>query len=407
MADHSPSAGAADAGGAVDRRPLAGVRVLDLTRLLPGGYATAMLADLGADVLKVEQPGKGDYIRAFPPYTADGESAYHLALNRGKRSITINLSTPDGVTIFRELAAAADVVIESFRPGVMDRLGVGYAALREANPGLIFVAISGYGASGARAQEAGHDIDYLARAGVLGVSGRGEYGPWQPGVQVADIGGGGLPAVVAVLAALLVRDRTGEGQFCDVSMTDGARAWLIMQAAAYAVSGQLPGPGTDVLAGGLACYRVYACADGRHVAVGALEPQFFAVLVQTLGRPELADLHLRVDRQEELAGTLAEIFRTRTRDEWATTFEGVDACVAPVQDFAEAFDDPVAAGTVTHITLPDGTAMPVLALAPGLTATPARPGGLPSALGADTDDVLAGIGRTPEEVAELRSRGVV
>lgn len=389
--------------------PLDGVRVLDLTRLLPGGFATAILADLGADVLKVEQPGIGDGIRTYPPYTGDGRSAYHLGLNRGKRSLTLNLSTPEGVEIFRELASGADVVVESFRPGVMDRLGVGYAALREVNPGLVYVAISGYGATGERAREAGHDIDYLAHAGVLNSSGKPGHGPWQPGVQVADIGGGALPAVVAVLAALRVRDRTGEGQFCDVSMTDGARAWLVLQAAAYAVAGQVPRPGEDLLAGGLACYRVYACADGRYVAVGALEPQFFARLVEVLGIPEVAAWHLDPARQGELAGRLAEIFATRTRDEWAEVFRGVDACVAPVRDLAEALDDPVAAqrGMVTHTELPDGTRFPVLALTPVFSATPARPGGPPSDLGADTDDVLAGLGRTPGQIADLRARGVV
>jgi alpha-methylacyl-CoA racemase len=389
--------------------PLEGVRVLDLTRLLPGGFATAVLADLGADVLKVEQPGTGDYVRAFPPYTRDGRSAYHLALNRGKRSLTLNLSTPEGAQILRDLARDADVLVESFRPGVMDRLGVGYRALREVNPGLVYVAISGYGATGGRTREAGHDIDYLAYAGVLNSTGRPGDGPWQPGVQVADLGGGALPAVVAVLAALRVRDSTGEGQFCDVSMTDGARAWLVMQAAAFAVTGQVPAPGSDTLAGGLACYRVYACAGGGYVAVGALEPQFFARLVEVLGVPELAAWHLDPSRQDELARRLAAVFATRTRDEWTEAFRGVDACVAPVLDLAEALDDPVAAerGTVAHTDLPDGTRFPVLALTPTLSATPARPGGPPSDLGADTDDVLAGLGRTPEQIADLRARGVV
>lgn len=389
-------------------RPCDGIRVLDLTRLLPGGFATAVLADLGADVIKVEQPGQGDYIRAYPPYSSDGRSAYHLALNRGKRSVTLDLSTPDGAGILRDLVSGADVLVESFRPGVLDRLGVGYRALRAVNPGLVYAAITGYGSTGDRAHQAGHDIDYLAHAGVL--AGSGPPGsPWQPSVQVADLGGGALPAVVAVLAALRVRDRTGEGQFCDVSMADGARAWLVLQAAAYGMTGHIPGPGTDTLSGGLACYRVYACADGRHVAVGALEPRFFLALVTSLGVPELAGWHLDPARQDELARRFAEIFATRTRDGWTELFDGVDACVAPVRDLGEALDDDVAVGRgmVTRTALPDGTLFPVLALTPTLSATPARPGDLPAHLGADTDDVLAGLGRSAEQIADLRARGVV
>lgn len=389
-------------------RPCDGVRVLDLARLLPGGFATAMLADLGADVVKLEQPGQGDQVRAYPPYASDGRSAYHLALNRGKRSVTLDLSTPDGAAILRELVSTADVLVESFRPGVMDRLGVGYPALRAVNPALVYVAITGYGATGPLAREAGHDIDYLAHAGVLAGSGSPD-GPWQPSVQVADIGGGALPAVVAVLAALRVRDRTGEGQFCDVSMTDGARAFLVLQAAAYGLTGHQPAPGAGELSGGLACYRVYRCADGRHVAVGALEPRFFGILVTTLGVPELAGWHLDPARQDELARRLAEIFATGTRDEWVERFDGLDACVAPVRDLGEALDGQVAArrGTVSSVTLPDGTPFPVVALTPTLSATPARPGDLPGHLGADTDDVLAGLGRSPGQIADLRTRGVI
>lgn len=389
--------------------PLDGLRVLDLTRLLPGGFATAILADLGAEVLKVEQPGRGDYIRAYPPYAGDGQSAFHLALNRGKRSLTLDLSGADGAALLGELVAGADVLVESFRPGVMDRWGVGYAALREINPRLVYVALTGYGSTGDRRDEAGHDIDYLAHAGVLTSQGPAEAGPWQPGVQVADVGGGALPAVVATLAALRARDRTGCGQFCDVSMTDGARAFLVLQAAAYALTGQVPQPGADTLSGGLACYRVYRCADGGHVAVGALEPQFFAALVTTLGVPELVGWHLDPARQAELAGRLSAIFATRTRDEWGEVFAGVDACVAPVRDLAESLADPVAAerGTVRTTELADGTPFPVLALTPVLSETPARPGGPPSALGADTDAVLTALGRTAEQIAALRDRGVV
>jgi alpha-methylacyl-CoA racemase len=380
----------------VTAAPLDGVRVLDLSRLLPGGYATLMLAELGADVVKVEQPGRGDYIRAFPPYTTDGRSALHATLNRGKRSVAIDLSTVDGVAAFRELARAADVLVESFRPGVADRLGVGYAQLRAANPGLVYVAISGYGATGERAGVAGHDINYLGIAGVLGLTGTPAAGPWQPAVQVADIGGGALPAVIAVLAALRVRDRTGEGQFCDVSMTDGAQAWLQLYAAAHAVTGQLPRPGVEQLSGGLACYRVYGCADGRQVAVGALEPQFFTRLLDVLGLPELAGWHLDPARQAELTERIAAVFATRPRDDWAAAFAGVDACVTPVLDLAEALADragrdPGAAGEQGL----DGTRLPTLPTAPALSASPARALATAPGLGEHTAAVFAELGQAP------------
>jgi alpha-methylacyl-CoA racemase len=392
----------------VSARPLDGIRVLDLSRLLPGGYATLILAELGADVLKVEQPGRGDYIRAWAPRPASGDSALHHALNRGKRSVTLDLSHSAGAELFRELVASADVLVESFRPGVMDRLGLGYATLHEQNPGLVYAAISGYGATGGRAGVAGHDIDYLALAGVLGLAGPVRGGPWQPPVQVADLGGGALPAVIAILAALRVRDATGAGQFCDVSMTDGVRSWLLLAVAGYAATGLLPRASTDPLAGGLACYRVYACADGRHVAVGALESAFFARLLDVLDLSELAPAHLDPTRQDELASRLGAAFATRTRDEWAAAFADVDACVTPVLDLAEALADPVARerGTITQTTLPDGTPFPGLATMPALSDTPACVGGPAPALGEHSEQVLAELGRTPAQIADLRARGV-
>src|SRR5437764_3095256 len=291
--------------------PLAGTRVLDLSRLLPGGYCTLLLADLGADVIKVEEPGKGDYIRWMPPYTSDGQSAPHLMLNRGKRSVTCNLKSDDGRAFLRDLARDADVLIESFRPGVLDRLGVGYEALRSVNPGLIFVAISGYGADGPYVHRAGHDINYLGYAGVLSITGHPQAGPWQPGVQIGDLGGGGLMALVAILTALHARERTGEGQFCDVAMTDGAFSWLSIDASTYAVTGEPPTIGSERLNGGLAAYGVYRCSDDRYLTVGALERQFFDALTSALGVPELADWHIDPARQVELRQRLQDIFASK------------------------------------------------------------------------------------------------
>jgi crotonobetainyl-CoA:carnitine CoA-transferase CaiB-like acyl-CoA transferase len=389
--------------------PLAGLQVLDLSRLLPGGYCTLVLADLGADVLKIEEPGKGDYIRWLTPMTSSGESGPHLALNRGKRSMTLNLKTDEGRALLRDLARTADVLVESFRPRVMDRLGVGYEALREVNAGLVYAAISGYGATGPYVDRAGHDIDYLAYAGALSFSGHASTGPWPPGLQIGDLGGGGLLALVAILTALRVRDATGEGQFCDISMTDGVFSWLSIHAGAYAATGRPPQPGREHLNGGFAWYAVYECADGRHVAVGALEPQFFAVLAKVLDCTDLLEAQLDPLRQDEVRERMAAAFATRSRAEWLAELEPLDSCVAPVNDLDEAFADPQlqARGMVAEHVLPDGTRFRQVGVVPRLSATPGRVGTPASPLGADTDDVLAALGRSADDIATLRAAGVV
>jgi crotonobetainyl-CoA:carnitine CoA-transferase CaiB-like acyl-CoA transferase len=389
--------------------PLAGLRVLDLTRLLPGGYATRVLADLGADVVKVEEPGRGDYLRWMPPFASTGEGAMHLTLNRGKRSVTCDLRRDGGREALRRLVADADVLVESYRPGVMDRLGVGYDALRAVNPRLVYVAITGYGSDGPYVDKAGHDIDYLGYAGALSFTGHPETGPWQPGLQIADLGGGAWPAVVATLAALRVRDASGEGQFCDVSMTDGVLSWLSIHAGAYAATGESPHIGREILNGGYACYGVYRCADGRYVAVGALEPAFFTALLDGLALGELAPWHLDPDRQNELRARIAEVLATKPRDEWVERFAGTDACVAPVNDVAEAFADPsaIARGMVVERPLADGTPFAQVGVVPRFAATPGQVGDWPAPLGADTDDVLTAAGASDADLARWRAEGAV
>jgi alpha-methylacyl-CoA racemase len=401
--------------------PLHGVRVLDLTRLLPGGFATMVLADLGADVVKVEQPGAGDGSRWAPPYAATGEGALHLLLGRGKRSVTCDLSGDAGRAVFLDLVRDADVLVDSFRPGVLDRLGVGRAVLAEANPRLVQVALTGYGAEGERAAEAGHDVNYVATAGLLSLTGAAA-GPVLPGTQVADLSGA-LWAVVAVLSALQQRSATGRGQVCDVSLTAAALTTTAIPAAAYAVDGRVPGRGTEWFNGGMAAYGVYRCADGGHVAVGALEPKFFAALCAALGEPDLEPLHLDAARQGELRERLSAIFATRSRDEWAAHFAGTDACVTPVLDLAEAM---AASSAVGKVPLRDGSVMAQV----GLPFTRAE-GGAPSAaawspaaefdgkapgsraghpapgLGEHTAELLAALGYDAARVAALREAGAV
>jgi crotonobetainyl-CoA:carnitine CoA-transferase CaiB-like acyl-CoA transferase len=314
-------------------RSLDGIRILDLTRLLPGAVATQWLADAGAEVIKIEQPGAGDYARSL---FSDGESPVFEATNRGKKSIVLDLKSDDGRAAFLALVETADVLIESFRPGVMARLGFSYEQLRARNPRLVFVAITGYGQSGPYRELAGHDINYLAMAGVLDLIGIKGGPPCVPGVQVADIAGGSMQAVMGVLMALVARSRTSEGQFVDVSMTGGSAALLAVPLAQYRANGRPLSRGDGILGGGHACYNVYCCRDSRWVAVGALEPKFWANLCRALGCDDLiADQFASEQRQTEMKQRVQSIFLERDASEWFELLGNKDCCLTPVRSINE------------------------------------------------------------------------
>ncbi|MCA9603079.1 MAG: CoA transferase, partial [Myxococcales bacterium] len=309
---------------------LTGLRVLDLSRLLPGPFATMVLADLGATVDKVEDPAGGDYLRLMPPQV-DGMCAAFWALNRGKRSLVLDLKSEAGRAAFLDLVPTYDVLVESFRPGVMDKLGLGYGALSARSPGLIFASLSGYGATGPLTKRAGHDLNYLARSGVLGLTGpEATKGPPQlPGVQIADIGGGALFAVVGILAALEERRRTGRGQFLDISLAEGAVSFGL-----FGLMGALAGlsgaRGDDVLTGGIAPYNTYVSKDGVPVTVAALEPKFWMAFCQATGlEPDLEAL-APGPHQAKLKQRVAETVAARTADEWRAFGESHDCCVEVV-----------------------------------------------------------------------------
>ena len=386
--------------------PLAGIRVLDLSRLLPGPYASLVLADLGADVVKVEDRGGGDYLRWMPPLAGEQSGAFH-ALNRNKRSLALDLKAPGGPAVLKRLAARADVVLESFRPGVLDRLGVGWEALREANPRLVLCSISGYGQEGPYRGLAGHDLNYCALAGVLAVNGPADR-PLPLGIQVADFCGGAWPAVAGILAALLGRGVTGRGAHVDIAMADGVAAMLTMPQAMADARGSPLRREAELLNGGAASYRTYRTADGRHVALGALEPQFFARFCAGAGRPELADRQFDDDRGA-LVEELAALFATRTRDEWTRLGLAQDCCLAPVLEGDEPRADPQlqARGLFLEVETPwEGKSMPSLATPvrlAGVTA-PQRPA---PRLGADTEAVLLEAGFSAVEVTGLAGAGVV
>ena len=318
---------------------LDGITVLDLTRLLPGAVATQWLVDFGAQVIKIEQPGIGDGARnSFAK--AGAENPIFALTNRGKKSAEIDLKDPAGKAAFLKLAAAADVVIEGFRPDVMDRLGVGWDALQALNPRLIYAALTGYGREGKFAALAGHDINYLALSGVLDLIGPKDGPPALAGIQIADLAGGSMLAVIGILLALEARQRTGRGQRVDVSMFDGSAAMLPVPVSAMQATGQPPGRGNELLSGRYACYHVYAAAAGSYVSVGALEPKFWQNLCRELDCADLvADQYAEEPRQSEIKRKLAEKFLTATAEEWFTRLGAKDCCVAPVRNLKDAIHD--------------------------------------------------------------------
>jgi alpha-methylacyl-CoA racemase len=390
---------------------LSDIRVLDLSRLLPGGFCSLLLADLGAGVLKVEDTGAGDYLRwSTPGYDGaddSAKSALFLALNRGKRSIRLNLKEEGGREVLLRLARDHDVLLESFRPGVLERLGVGYERLREENPGLVYCAITGYGQDGPYTGRSGHDMNYLGLNGLLGLTGEPGGPPVQPAGQIADIGGGALMAAFGVLAALRERERSGQGQLVDVSMFDGSLSWLAMVAAKYLCDREVPARGDLELAGRLICYRPYACRDGW-VTLGALEPKFWREWCRGVGREDL------IERQFERPGSDAHaeverVFLERTRAEWQEFASRHDCCLEPVLDLDEALDAELvrAREMIVELEQPGAGGVPLLGVPLKLSRTPGAPAGPAPALGEHTGEVLASLGYSAEDIAALERAGAV
>jgi crotonobetainyl-CoA:carnitine CoA-transferase CaiB-like acyl-CoA transferase len=331
------------------------VRVLDLTRLLPGPVCTLYLADLGADVVKVEDTGAGDYARHLGnrPGTV---SAFYRAVNRNKRSIALDLKHPEGRAAFRALAARADAIVESFRPGVVASLGVAYDDVAAVNPRIVYASISGYGQDGPRAQAAGHDINYLGYAGVLDQTGTRDGPPALCNLQIADLLGGAATAAIALLAALLGAQRTGRGRYVDVAMADASLAHNIFALHALTQWGRTLPRGADLLTGGVPCYGVYGTQDGRWLAVGALEDKFWQRLCATIGRPNLAPLGFALgDEGARVRRELEAVFAAAPLAQWTERFASVDCCVTPILTLDEALDDPQFAARGMAVARSDGS----------------------------------------------------
>jgi crotonobetainyl-CoA:carnitine CoA-transferase CaiB-like acyl-CoA transferase len=382
-------------------KPLRGIRVLDLSRLLPGPYCTLLLADLGAEVVKVEDVEGGDYIRAMGPVIG-GQSAYFLALNAGKKSVALNLKSPAGLGIFMRMAARADVVVEGFRPGTADRLGIGYEAMKTVNPRIVYCSISGYGQDGPERDRAGHDLNYIARAGILGLCGRPGGVPAIPPVQIADLSSA-MFAALGITAALRESERTGEGRYLDIGMMDSALAWMVMPVAEYA-AGERGGRGRLPLTGKHPCYNVYRTKDGHDICLAALESKFWQAFCRTMGREDLLPLQFS-ERPEDFAAFEA-LFAGRTRDEWAQLLKATDFCCEVVPTLSEVLISPQAKhrGLVRDIRTGDQANI--------LLGHPLRGSGThePAACpghGEHTAGVLSELGVTDREMEELEAAGVV
>ena len=397
---------------------LEGVRVLDLATVGPAARASRILADYGASVTKVGAVPRAGGVQITPPF-------YAYSGNRGMTRALFDLKSADGRNAFLGLVAEADVVIESFRPGVADRLGIGYAALREANPAIILCSTSGYGQDGPRRDWAGHDINYLATSGFLDCSGRQADGrPALPGATVADIAAGGMQAAMAIMAALLRRERDeqnrqgehtrqGEhprqGEHIDVSIADGAFTMMSLYVDEYLATGNEPGPGHYILTGRYACYDTYRCADGRYVSVGAIEPRFWANLCELIGLPQFASQQTEDDAQDEIRDALAAKFATEDRDHWVELLGPADTCVAPVNTVAEAVEDPHTTARALVVDAVSETDGPFRQSAPGWAGTVPPDGAyeVAAADSTDTESLLASAGLDAHEIERMLDEGVI
>ena len=389
--------------------PLSSLKVLDFSALLPGPFGTMILADLGADVLRIESPSRPDMVRMLPPMD-EGVSAVHGYLNRSKRSLAVDLKKPDGQALVQRLVKDYDIVVEQFRPGVMDRLGVGYEQLRQHNPRLIYCSITGYGQTGPYRDRAGHDLNYLAIAGMTASNGRRQSGPAPMAFQVADVAGGSCHAVMAILAAVIERQHSGEGQYIDISMTDAAFSLHALNAPPALLGGQDPGLEDTQLNGG-SFYDCYQTADGRWFSVGGIEPQFFSQFCQAIGRPDLAGrgLAMQPDIVAEVKEGIATAMKQKTFAEWQQVFAALDCCTEPVLSFSEACQHPQLAERQMVVEVPTPGGGRQRQVASPFRFSRSRPAYRFSGtrLGSHTDEVLAEQGMTPEQIAALRKTGVI
>ncbi len=385
----------------MSNKPLRGIRVLDLSRLLPGPYCTLLLADLGAEVIKIEDVTVGDTIRIMGPFLGS-QSTYFLALNPGKKSLAVDLKAPAGRAIFLKLAETASIIVESFRPGTVDRLGVGYEAVKAVRPGIVYCSISGFGQNGPDRSRAGHDLVYLARAGVLGLNGWPGGLPAIPPVQIADLSSG-MYAAVGILAALRESERTGVGSFLDIGMMDSAMAWLVMTVAEHA-AGERGGRGDRPLTGKHPCYNVYRTRDGHDIGLSALEPKFWQGFCLRMGRPDLLDRQYSEKAEDSVE--IEAIFAARTKNEWREFLKGTDFCCEVVSTLEEALSDPQVRHRGIIQSTKAGGRPNIQVNHPLKTERDREPAACPE-LGEHSFDLLRDLGYSDEEMAGFEAARII
>ncbi len=389
--------------------PLSGVRIVDLTRLYPGPFGTQLLGDLGAEVIKVEDKNSPDYIRFFPP-TFKKEGAGYIAVNRNKKSFVLDLRSEKGKELFFRLVEKADVVVEQFRPGVIDKMGLGYDRAKAVNPAIIYCSITGFGQTGPYANIPGHDLNYMGLAGISDIIGPKSGHPVVPGIQVADVAGGGLMSVIGILSAIIARRATGKGQHVDVSMFDGILPFMGMIFSNYKAGGGLPERGNTFLSGSLVCYDIYRTKDDRYMTMGALEFKFWKRFCELVERPEWTDKQFVEGKEnKELRAELSELFLTRTRDEWVDLFRGEESMCEAVLSIDEVENDPhaIARKMIIEMDHPTEGTIKGIGVPIKFSETEATDIAPPPILGQHNEEVLSLIGLSPAEIEKLRADGII
>lgn len=390
--------------------PLSGIKVLDLSTMYPGPLCTMTLADFGAEVIRIEPTKGGDLWRYSLPLV-NGLGMPYLQVNRNKKSMNLNLKETEGREIFYRLAADADVIVEQYRPGVAERLGVDYETIRKRNPRIVYCSISGFGQDGPYRLLSGHDINYISYAGILGLSARKGERPALPGVQIGDIGGGALYAVIGILTALMGVKNGGPGQYIDTAMLDGAVSLMAWNASGYLANGQAVEPEGNILLGQLACYNIYETKDRRYLSLGAVEAHLWQNFCRKIGKPEYGDWQRDVSRQPEMMAFLSGLFKSKTLAEWKEELADTDCCWAPVATVAEALSDPQVQhrNMIIEMTDPQGEygTVKMVGSPIKLSETPARQALFPPRKGEHTVECLKACGYSEEEIVQFKEKGIV